>query len=114
MPTLLEARIEALLGDLAEYHGYRTLWLDPRGSIVHAEPDDELDELGFAYVGTLMRPSRDELLAVLRAQGLVAPLERQDDDELEISLELDLPTARGQAATTWAGVPRDFPQAATI
>lgn len=99
MPTLLETRIEALLGDLAEYHGYRTLWLDPQGELLHAEPDDMLEELGFEYVATLMRPTRDELLALFGVR---------QDEELEISLELDLPTARSKPATTW------YPQAATI
>jgi hypothetical protein len=99
MPTLLETRIEALLGDLAEYHGYRTLWLDPQGELLHAEPDDMLEELGFEYVATLMRPTRDELLAVFGVR---------QDEELEISLELDLPAARSKPATTW------YPQAATI
>lgn len=108
MPTLLETRIEALLGDLAEYHGYRTLWLDPQGELLHAEPDDMLEELGFDYVATLMRPTRDELLTVLRAQGLVAGASAGEHNELEISLELDLPTARSKPATTW------YPQAATI
>lgn len=114
MPTLLETRIEALLGDLAEYHGYRTLWLDPQGELRHAEPDDMLEELGFGYVATLMRPTRDELLAVLCTRGLVAQGSAgiggvpRDEHELEISLELDLPAARSKPATTW------YPQAATI
>lgn len=63
--SLLEKRVEELVGDLAGYHGHRTLWLDSQGGIVHAEPDDMLEEFGFDYLATLFQPTRDELTAEL-------------------------------------------------
>jgi hypothetical protein len=63
--SLLEKRVDELVGDLAGYHGYRTLWLDPHGEIVHAEPDDMLEELGYDSIATLMQPDRDQLTVAL-------------------------------------------------
>jgi hypothetical protein len=66
--SLLEKRVDELVGDLAGYHGHRTLWLDPRGDIVHAEPDDLLEELGYDFVATLLRPDRELLTSALLAR----------------------------------------------
>lgn len=63
--SMLEKRVDELVGDLAGYHGHRTLWLDPRGDIVHAEPDDMLEELGYDLVATLIQPDRDQLTHAL-------------------------------------------------
>lgn len=63
--AVLEARVDELVSDLAAYSGHRTLWLDPGGDIVHSEPDEELEDRGFAYVATLFQPSRDELNAAV-------------------------------------------------
>ncbi len=63
--SVLEDRIDELVADLATYHGYRTLWLDEGDAIVHAEPDDMLEEHGYRYVATLMAPDRDELTTTL-------------------------------------------------
>jgi hypothetical protein len=71
--SLLEKRVDELVGDLAGYHGHRTIWLDPRGDLVHAEPDDMLEELGFDYVATLMRPDRDQLTGVLLRRIPIEP-----------------------------------------
>jgi hypothetical protein len=76
--SMLEKRVDELVGDLAGYHGYRTLWLDRHGGIVHAEPDDMLEELGYDLVATLLQPDRDQLTdALLR----------------RITVESDRPTA---------------------
>ncbi len=65
--SMLEKRVDELVGDLACYQGHRTLWLDQDQGIVHAEPDDMLDELGFAYIyiATVFQPNRDQLTAAL-------------------------------------------------
>ena len=59
------AQVTRLVGELRFYNGYRTLWLDRRGHVCHSEPDDELEAHGYVYVATVMRPSYDELAAVL-------------------------------------------------
>lgn len=71
--SMLEKRVDELVGDLAGYHGYRTLWLDPQGDIVHAEPDDMLEEHGFELVATLLQPDRDQLTAALLRTVTVEP-----------------------------------------
>ncbi|MFV8749767.1 hypothetical protein ACNOYE_04360 [Nannocystaceae bacterium ST9] len=62
---MLEKRVDELVGDLACYHGHRTLWLDRQGGIVHTEPDDMLEDHGFDYVATLFQPDRDQLTSAL-------------------------------------------------
>jgi hypothetical protein len=80
----LESRIDELVQELAEYRGFRTVWLGERGELIHAEPEDMLEIRGFAYVATLFRPSRDELTcAALRV----------------VSVELDEPVRK--ALATW-------------
>lgn len=63
----LDPQVGRLVEELAQYHGYRTLWLDRRGYLCHAEPEDDYEEVGFAYVATMMRPGADELTKVLAA-----------------------------------------------
>jgi len=60
-----------LVHQLRAFHGYRTLWLDPRGeSLLHAEPEDELEAEGYRYVATLMRPSPEALAEALGRAGI--------------------------------------------
>lgn len=61
----LERRIDDLAFELAQYDGFRTLWLDPQGAIRHSEPEDELEQLGWVYLVTLERPDRDSLAGAL-------------------------------------------------
>jgi hypothetical protein len=61
----LEPQVGRLVEELASYHGHRTLWLDRRGYLCHSEPEEDYEEVGFAYVATLMRPGADELTRVL-------------------------------------------------
>ena len=63
----LEPQVARLVEELSQYHGYRTLWLDRRGYLCHSEPEDEFEELGYAYVATVMNPDSDELAKVLTA-----------------------------------------------
>jgi hypothetical protein len=60
-----------LVHHLRAFHGYRTLWLGPDGSLVHAEPDEELEALGHRYVATLMRPGPEALAEALTRAGVV-------------------------------------------
>lgn len=79
--AVLESRIDELVQELAQYRGFRTVWLGDRGELFHSEPDDELR--GFSYVATVFRPDRDELTnAALRV----------------ISVELDEPVRRALAS----------------
>lgn len=57
----VDAQIESLARQLASFHGYRTVWLDLGGRLCHAEPDELLEELGYLYVGTFLRPATDDL-----------------------------------------------------
>jgi hypothetical protein len=80
----LESRIDELVLELADYRGFRTVWLTERGELIHAEPDDMLELRGYAYVATLFRPSRDDVTtAALRV----------------VTVELDEPVRRAMA--TW-------------
>lgn len=68
----LESRIDEIVLELAEYRGFRTVWLSERGELIHAEPEDMLEIRGFQYVATLFRPSREDLtMAALK----VVPVE---------------------------------------
>ena len=62
-----EAQVSRLVDELGHFHGYRTLWLDRRGYLCHAEPDDDFEAHGYTYVTTVMRPGVDELAAALGA-----------------------------------------------
>ncbi len=57
--------IPQIVADLRTYHGYRTLWLDLDGRLVHTEPDEELEREGFLYVGTFLRPGVEALAEAL-------------------------------------------------
>jgi hypothetical protein len=70
--SALERRIDELVHELAQYHGFRTLWLDARGQLRHSEPDDELEQLGWVYVATLDQPDREQLSEALTG---VVPIE---------------------------------------
>lgn len=59
----LENRIEELVQELAEFRGFRTVWMGERGELIHAEPEDMLEIRGFTYVATLFRPTREDLTA---------------------------------------------------
>lgn len=62
---LTTADLVDLSVQLQAFHGYRTVWLDDGGRLWHAEPDDLLEEQGFRYLGSFLRPSVDELAALL-------------------------------------------------
>jgi len=55
----IERHVNRLADDLAEYHGYRALWLDHHGELVHSEPDDECEAMGWTLVAVVMRPDPD-------------------------------------------------------
>jgi hypothetical protein len=57
----LSRRLDDLVRELRAFHGFRTLWLDLAGLPVHAEPEDTYEGLGWIYVGTFLRPTRDDL-----------------------------------------------------
>lgn len=57
----LESRVDEIVSELAQFHGYRTVWLGERGNLIHAEPEDMLEVRGFRYIATLLKPSREEL-----------------------------------------------------
>jgi hypothetical protein len=60
-----------LVHQLRAFHGYRTLWVEPTGLVMHAEPDEELEGLGYRYVATLMRPGPEALAEALTRVGMV-------------------------------------------
>jgi hypothetical protein len=60
-----------LVHQLRAFHGYRTLWVEPTGLVMHAEPEEELDGLGYRYVATLMRPGPEALAEALTRVGMV-------------------------------------------
>lgn len=62
MPSVsLEPQVARLVAELSQYRGYRTLWLDRRGYLCHSEPEDDYEDIGFAYVATVFSPDADEL-----------------------------------------------------
>jgi hypothetical protein len=68
----LVRQIDDVVTSLRTSSGYRTVWLDPFGTLWHTEPEDEeLDALGHRYVGTFCRPDADTLGAALA--GLAWP-----------------------------------------
>lgn len=60
-----------LVHQLRAFHGYRTVWIEPTGLIMHAEPDEELDDLGYRYVATFLRPGAEEMAEALMKAGVV-------------------------------------------
>jgi hypothetical protein len=73
-PLRIEQRIASLQRELGQYFGHRTLWVDDDGTIVHAEPELELEAVGWRYVATLMRPDRETLTAALMRVMPAPPL----------------------------------------
>ncbi len=66
LDTNLEGQIDDVVTSLRTCVGFRSVWLDPFGTLWHCEPEDEeLDALGHRYVGTFMRPDADALGAAL-------------------------------------------------
>lgn len=64
-------RVSDLVRQLRAFHGYRTLWLDERRqAVLHAEPEEELEALGYRYVATLMQPGPEELAEALGRAGV--------------------------------------------
>ena len=61
----LEPQVARLVAELSQYRGYRTLWLDRRGYLCHSEPEDDYEDIGFAYVATVFSPDADELSKTL-------------------------------------------------
>lgn len=59
----LESRIDDMVSELAQFHGYRTVWLGENGQLFHAEPEDMLELRGFVCIATVLRPGREELTA---------------------------------------------------
>lgn len=63
----LESRVDDIVSELAQFNGYRTVWLSERGELFHAEPEDMLELSGFIYVTTMFKPTREQLMtAALR------------------------------------------------
>ena len=60
-----------LVQQLRIFHGYRTLWIEPTGLVMHTEPDDELEKEGYRYVATLNQPGPEELAEALVKAGVV-------------------------------------------
>ena len=63
--AISQAHIAELTESLAAHHGFRTVWMSAEGQLFHTEPDEELEDEGFRYIATLMRPDQDELRASL-------------------------------------------------
>ena len=58
--------LQALASQLGVFDGHRTLWLDEeRNLVVHAEPDDDLEEEGLLYIDTVMKPDAEDLAIIL-------------------------------------------------
>ena len=83
---------ERLAQGLQTFTGHRTLWIGPKGSFLHAEPEEELEPLGCRYVATFHRPSSTELLESLLCVIPVAPTYR-----LEFSRDLELDSSLAAA-----------------
>jgi hypothetical protein len=61
----LETKMEQLVSTLQAFCGHRSIWIAQDGELWHAEPEDDLQELGCRYVATLMQPTREELTAAV-------------------------------------------------
>ena len=57
----LSQQVSSLIAELRGFHGHRTVWIDRQGRLCHSEPEEELEQLGYVYVTTTMRPAADEL-----------------------------------------------------
>jgi hypothetical protein len=60
-----------LVHQLRAFHGYRTVWIEPTGLLMHAEPDEELEDHGYRYVATFLRPGPEELAEALMRAGVI-------------------------------------------
>jgi hypothetical protein len=69
------ATVADVAAQLRGYHGHRTVWIDLQGHLWHTEPEQELEALGWRYVGTFMRPNLDvlELAVTMTLGGRAAP-----------------------------------------
>lgn len=47
---------------MADFRGYRSLWIQPSGAFVHTEPEEALELEGCRHVATLHRPTSEEVL----------------------------------------------------
>ena len=78
----LESRVEEIASDMAQYNGYRTVWVGEHGDLFHAEPEDMLELSGFTYVTTMFKPTREQLLtAALR----IVPVELDEPVRLALA-----------------------------
>ncbi|MCX4243413.1 hypothetical protein [Paraliomyxa miuraensis] len=68
-----------LVHQLRAFHGYRTLWWRPDGMLLHAEPEEELEDIGYRYVATLMRPGPEALAEALLRAGIVLGAAEPDE-----------------------------------
>lgn len=57
------ATVAEVAAALRGYNGHRTVWIDPQSRLWHCEPEQELEALGWRYVGTFFRPA-DEVLEI--------------------------------------------------
>jgi hypothetical protein len=73
MPVPPGSDVAALVAELGQFHGFRTLWRDREGQVCHAEPDEELEQWGYAYLGTVMRPSAEAVSALLQCAPIARP-----------------------------------------
>lgn len=64
------ATVADVASQLRCFHGHRTVWIDPQGRLWHTEPEQELETLGWRYVGTFMRPD-DETLEIAVGRTLL-------------------------------------------
>jgi hypothetical protein len=64
LPKEIEDELQSLCADLRAYSGYRTVWLDRRGTVWHAEPELEMPE-GATYLGTFFRPTPELMLETI-------------------------------------------------
>jgi len=60
-----------LVHQLRAFHGYRTVWIEPTGLIMHAEPDEALEDHGYRYVATMLRPGPEEMAEALVRAGVI-------------------------------------------
>ncbi len=65
LPLGLEQAASTLCAQIRGFGGHRSVFLDPDDRLWHAEPDEELEDEGYRYVGTFLRPTVDELLGAL-------------------------------------------------
>ncbi|MBV1857177.1 MAG: hypothetical protein KUG77_02115 [Nannocystaceae bacterium] len=82
LPEALENEVRDLCVQLQNSHGHRTVWLDGENCMWHAEPDELLEELGHRYVGTFLRPAREDVCDALANLLPVRPAVRMRPSSL--------------------------------